>query len=172
MQLRILGSIRFLAVYDNIYLISKNSLITSEIPTGDENERFPNYFSGLSQTRLGFEVTRKTDPGNLFVRLETDFAGINDFRIRHAYGQFQGWLIGLTWSLFTQIRVLPTTVDFSGPTSAVLSRTPQIRYTFKNQSKNNFAGKPGIPGPGHWDTRFSQCDDISPFTQFHRPSYA
>ena len=139
MQLRILGSIRFLAVYDDSNLLAKNSLITREIPTGNENERFPNYFNGLSQTRLGFEVTRKTDLGKLFVRLETDFAGVNGFRIRHAYGQFRGFVIGQTWSLFTQIRVLPTTVDFSGPTSAILTRTPQIRYTFNNQSKNNFA---------------------------------
>ena len=139
MQLRILGSIRFLAVYDDINLVSKNSMVTPEIPTGTENERFPNYFNGLSQTRLGFEVTRKTELGNLFVRLETDFAGATGFRIRHAYGQFQGFIIGQTWSLFSQIRVLPSTVDFSGPASAILSRTPQIRYTFNNQSKNNFA---------------------------------
>ena len=141
MQLRILGSIRFLLVYDNIDMVSKNSFLTTEIPTGVENRLFPNYFNGLSQTRLGFEVTRTTELGNLFVRLETDFAGVGSsgFRIRHAYGQFRGFLIGQTWSLFSQISVLPTTVDFGGPTSSISTRTPQMRYTFNRRTKSNFA---------------------------------
>jgi hypothetical protein len=139
MQLRILGSIRFLAVYDNIDLFSKDSFVTTEIPTGDENKNFPNYYNDLRQTRLGFEITRKTELGNLFIRLETDFSGVGGFRIRHAYGQFRGFLVGQTWSLFTQISVLPTTVDFSGPTAAITTRTPQIRYTFNVRKKAKFA---------------------------------
>ena len=141
MQLRILGSIRFLLVYDNLDMVSKYSFLTTEIPTGVENRLFPNYFNGLSQTRLGFEVTRTTELGNLFVRLETDFAGVGSsgFRIRHAYGQFRGFLIGQTWSLFSQISVLPTTVTFSGPTSSISTRTPQMRYTFNRRPKSNFA---------------------------------
>jgi len=139
MQLRILGSIRFLVVYDNIDLLSKNSFITTEIPVGVDNRLFPNYHNNLSQTRLGFEVTRKTDLGNLFVRLETDFAGVGNFRIRHAYGQFRGFLIGQTWSLFSQISVMPTTVAFSGPTSSISTRTPQMRYTFNRRPKSNLA---------------------------------
>jgi DcaP outer membrane protein len=139
MQLRILGSVRFLAVYDNVDLKSKNSFSTFQIPTGAENINFPNYYNGLSQTRLGFEVTRKVEQGNLFVRLETDFAGVTGFRIRHAYGQYKNWLVGQTWSLFTQISVMPSTVDFGGPTSSISVRTPQIRYTFRNTTKSNFA---------------------------------
>lgn len=139
MQLRILGSIRSLVVYDNVDLFSKESFVTSEIPTGDDHKFFPNYFNNLSQTRFGFEVTRKTEYGNLFVRLETDFAGVGGFRIRHAYGQYRGFLIGQTWSLFAQISVLPTTVTLSGPTSSISTRTPQIRYTFNVQKKSNFA---------------------------------
>ncbi len=67
MQLRILGSVRFLLVYDNIDLYSKSSFVTFEIPTGDQNKTFPNYYNDLNQTRLGFEITRKTELGNLFV---------------------------------------------------------------------------------------------------------
>lgn len=129
MQLRILGSVRYLLVFDELELSSKDALNTFEIPTGELNRNLPNYFNGLDQTRLGFEITRSTGRGNVFIRLETDFAGSNGFRIRHAYGQFGSFLLGQTWSLFSQINASPATVDFSGPTGSVVTRTPQIRYT-------------------------------------------
>ncbi len=128
MQLRILGSVRFLVDFDNKDLSDKNSFQTPEIQTGDQNKWLPNYYNGLNQTRLGFEVTRRTDDGDVFIRLETDFAGINGFRIRHAYGQYKRFLIGQTWSLFSQITALPSTVDFGGPPGSASVRTPQIRY--------------------------------------------
>ncbi len=129
LQLRILGSVRFLAVYDNRDLSSKNSYSTFEIPTGDQNRSLPNFFNGVGQSRLGFEVTRSTRQGNIFVRLETDFAGANNaFRIRHAYGQISRFLLGQTWSLFSHIAALPATVDF-GSTASITVRTPQVRYS-------------------------------------------
>ncbi len=128
MQLRILGSVRYLVVFDEQDLISKNGFSTYEIPTGDENKSFPNYYNGLDQTRLGFEITRRTLKGDIFIRLETDFAGENGFRIRHAYGQFGKFLFGQTWSLFSHVNSLPATVAFSGPTSSTVTRTPQLRF--------------------------------------------
>ena len=132
MQLRILGSVRYLVVYDDTDLQAKNSMITYEIPVGDPSQDIPNYYNGLSQSRLGFEVTRKTEKGNVFVRLEMDFAGITGFRIRHAYGQYHQFLFGQTWSLFSQITSLPATVGFGGPTGSISVRTPQVRFTSRN----------------------------------------
>lgn len=132
MQLRILGSVRFLAVYDDLDLASKDNLNTYEIPIGEEHLFIPNYYNGLNQSRLGFEVTRQTINGNVFIRLETDFAGVNGFRIRHAYGQYRNFLVGQTWSLFSQITSLPATVGSGGPAGAISVRTPQVRYTFRN----------------------------------------
>ncbi|MBN3520670.1 hypothetical protein JYB62_11735 [Algoriphagus lutimaris] len=128
-QLRILGSVRYLGVFDLLNLSSKNSFRTDEIPTGALNKAFPNYYNGLDQTRLGFEVTRKTEMGDVFIRLETDFAGENGFRIRHAYGQFGQFLFGQTWSLFSHVNALPAMVDFAGPTGSNVTRTPQARYS-------------------------------------------
>lgn len=131
MQLRILGSVRFLAVYDNRELGSKNAFRTSEIPVGEGDFLFPNYFNSLSQTRLGFEVTRKTgDSKGVFIRLETDFAGSNGYRIRHAYGEFKNLLFGQTWSLFSHVTSIPGTVN-TGPIGSISTRTPQIRYYLK-----------------------------------------
>ncbi len=132
MQLRILGSVRYLVVYDDIDLLNKNNLNTFYIPTGEENYRLPNYYNGLDQSRLGFEVTRHTSGGNVFVRLEADFAGKNGFRIRHAYGQYRRFIFGQTWSLFSQITSLPANVGFGGPTGAISVRTPQVRFTSKD----------------------------------------
>jgi len=132
MQLRILGSVRYLVVYDDRDLTSKNSLITYQINVDDPSQEIPNYYNGLDQSRLGFEVTRETEKGNVFVRLETDFAGINGFRIRHSYGQYQEFLFGQTWSLFSQITSLPATVGFGGPTGSISVRTPQVRFTSRN----------------------------------------
>lgn len=132
MQLRILGSVRYLVVFDDLDLQTKNSLISHEIPTGDDHTVLPNYYNGLTQSRLGFEVTRYTSIGNVFIRLETDFAGVNGYRIRHAYGQYSRVLFGQTWSLFSQITSLPATVSSGGPTGAISVRTPQIRLTMKN----------------------------------------
>ena len=132
MQLRILGSVRYLLVYDNYDLPSKNSLSTYQLEVGDQAQHIPNYYNGLSQSRLGFEVTRKTDKGNVFIRLETDFAGVLGFRIRHSYGQYKQFLFGQTWSLFSQITSLPATAGSGGPAGSISVRTPQIRYTTRN----------------------------------------
>jgi len=128
MQLRILGSVRYLVVFDGLNLSSKNAFSTYEIPTGTLNKALPNYYNGLDQTRLGFEVTRKTSKGDIFIRLETDFSGANGFRIRHSYGTYGKFLFGQTWSLFSHVSALPSMVDFAGPTASIVTRTPQIRY--------------------------------------------
>jgi hypothetical protein len=140
MQLRILGSVRYLAVYDNVNFKDKNSFNTFFIPTPATGDKIPNYYNGLSQTRLGFEITRSTEKGNVFIRLETDFAGANGFRIRHAYGQINRVLLGQTWSLFSHVSALPSTVDFAGPTGSIVTKTPQIRYSApKLIGETNFA---------------------------------
>ena len=89
----------------------------------------PTYYNGLQQSRLGFEATRRTPSGDIFIRLETDFNGSQGFQIRHAYGQFQDFIVGQTWSLFSQIRSLPPMVDLDGPIGSSALRTPQMRWT-------------------------------------------
>ncbi|BDD12676.1 hypothetical protein FUAX_51080 (plasmid) [Fulvitalea axinellae] len=138
MQLHILGSVRFLALYDNELLDRKNAFNTYEIPVDNHKSRIPNYYSSLDQSRISFEVTRKTSGGNVFIRLESDFAGSNGYRIRHAYASFGNFLVGQTWSLFSNVSSLPLTVDTNGPSGAAKVRTPQIRFRLPIDSKNTF----------------------------------
>lgn len=140
MQLRILGSVRFSVLYDFVDLPVKNAFNTYYIPIGDERKGVPSFNSTLGQSRIGFEVTRKVKDQNVFVRLETDFAGVNDaYRIRHAYGQMGRFLVGQTWSLFSNVSSLPATVDPNGPTGSVTLRTPQIRYSGTTKKGDRWA---------------------------------
>ena len=140
MQLRILGSVRFSVLYDFIdYPISK-TFNTYYIPTGDDNVSVPNFSSSLNNSRLGFEITRKLDTKNVFIRLESDFNGSNgDYRIRHAYGQIDNFLVGQTWSLFSNVSSLPKMVDGNGPTGSVTLRTAQARYSGSNRKGTRWA---------------------------------
>ncbi len=133
MQLRILGSVRFSVLYDMVELPVKGIFSTYYIPTGADNKKVPNYYNDLRQTRLGFEVNRKLETKNVFIRLESDFNGQNgQFRIRHAYGEVGKFLVGQTWSLFSNVSSLPAMVDGNGPTGSVTLRTSQARYSGKN----------------------------------------
>jgi hypothetical protein len=130
MQMRILGSVRMYTWYDSKMLNSPNNFNTYNIPVGPNSQVVPNFFFSVSQSRFGFEVTRITGIGKIFVRLEMDFLGANNsLRIRHAYGQYKNWLFGQTWTLFMDVESRPLTVDRNGPTGTVNLRTPQIRYT-------------------------------------------
>jgi hypothetical protein len=136
MQMRIMGSVRMYTWYDSRILNSPNNFNTYNIPVDSNNQFVPNFYFTVNQTRFGFEVTRITDIGQIFVRLEMDFLGPNNnLRIRHAYGQYKNWLIGQTWTLFMDLKTQPLTVDRNGPSGNIKTRTPQIRYT------NTFAKK-------------------------------
>jgi hypothetical protein len=95
-------------------------------------------------SRVGFTTSTPTNYGALNVRVEADFnspspdnfsseltTGGNTFRMRHAYGEFGGLLIGQTWSNFMDLGSLPDTVDFNPHGAFALTRQPMIRYAFK-----------------------------------------
>ncbi len=101
-----------------------------------DNERFRAH---ARQSRLFIKTTTQTNSGPLKTHLEFDFFGSNGNevfsnsnspRLRHAYGTWNGWTVGQTWSNFMPIESYPTTVDFNGPAGIPFIRQAQIRYTF------------------------------------------
>lgn len=88
------------------------------------------------ESRLGF--TTKTLVGDhlLKTNIEGDFygSGGGNFRLRHAYGEWNGILAGQTWSNFGNTISLFPTVDFNGPLGQGGGRQSQIRYTTGNFS--------------------------------------
>ena len=86
-------------------------------------------------SRFGFESSTPTSQGTFNTKLEMDFyswgsGNRNRLRLRHAYGEYAGWLVGQTWSTFMDLDDLPETVDFNGPIGAPFSRRTMVRYTY------------------------------------------
>jgi hypothetical protein len=88
-------------------------------------------------SRIGFASSTPTPLGPFKTTVESDFYSYGAdnrklIRLRHAYGEYAGWLIGQTWSTFMDVDNLPETIDFNGPVGAPFSRRSQIRYAFGN----------------------------------------
>jgi hypothetical protein len=128
-------------VWDNQNLGRSDLFVPANILIGATKN--PNFFIGAKQTRIGFDVKHTLAGETLSIKVEGDFhndasdaTGI--FRMRHAYANYKFILVGMTWSNFFDEDVNPSTVDFEGPNSSTLSRTPQIRFS-TYQSKNVFS---------------------------------
>ena len=105
------------------------------IGEADDTDRFRAH---ARQTRLFFKSETQTGAGPLKTHVEFDFFGTggNEIfsnsvspRLRHAYGSWNGWTVGQTWTNFMPIESYPTTVDFNGPAGIPFVRQAQIRYT-------------------------------------------
>jgi hypothetical protein len=86
-------------------------------------------------SRLGFETSTPIGANTLTTKVEADFYSYgannrNRLRLRQAYGEYGGWLVGQTWSTFMDLDNLPETVDFNGPIGAPFSRRTMLRYAF------------------------------------------
>ena len=116
-------------------------------------------------SRFGFETSTPTALGPIHTQLEADFYAYvgskdvvksvdflgqttstttvsdnnrNRLRVRHAYGEYAGWLIGQTWSTFMDLDDGPETADFNGPIGMPFSRPVQIRYTYNTPTGASF----------------------------------
>jgi len=98
-----------------------------------------NFSAHAFQSRLGLESVTQTDGGPLTVKLEGDFfgSGGGQFRLRHAYGTYRGFLAGQTWTNFMPLESYPGTLDFQGPAGIPFARQTQLRYT--HDFANGFA---------------------------------
>lgn len=93
----------------------------------------------VRQSRLNFRTDTRTEKGPLTTFVEVDFFGTrgnevlsnsHQLRLRHAYGKWNGWTAGQTWTTFMPIELYPSTVDFQGPTGIPFIRQAQLRYSF------------------------------------------
>ncbi|TKV69666.1 hypothetical protein FDP08_09415 [Marinobacter panjinensis] len=82
------------------------------------------------QSRIGLKTVT---PAGVTVNIEGDFRGSGggSLRLRHAYGSYNGVLMGQTWSNFTSFVGNTATLDFDSLPGAAgyQSRTAQMRYT-------------------------------------------
>jgi hypothetical protein len=81
-------------------------------------------------SRLNFDLRTPTGVGAMRAFVEADFEGDpNTFRLRHAFGQWSGFLAGQTWSTFSDPESVPDGIDFEGLNAIALLRQAQFRWT-------------------------------------------
>ncbi|MFC0267227.1 DcaP family trimeric outer membrane transporter [Kushneria aurantia] len=92
---------------------------------------------GAYTSRIGLLSATPTKNGPIRVVIEGDFHenGGPGFRLRHAYGEWNGILAGQTWTNFSGFVGLTKTIDFTGPVGRPNpGRLAQIRYTLNGFS--------------------------------------
>lgn len=127
---------------------------------GNANRTGVSYLTART-SRFGLEASTPTAYGPLGIKIEGDFnneprtgnGAVNGtvgniytqqasnsygFRLRQAYGQFGGLLVGQTWSTFMDVDNSPETVDFNGPIGSSFLRQPQIRYAYNTKDSGTF----------------------------------
>ena len=126
-RITIYGYIKGDLIYDSGYDLGRTTfgLTTIGLPGGPAAGNFTR--GQASQSRFGFKI----DGGDFKARVEGDFFGAgNGFRLRHAYGEWNGILVGQTWSNFMPLESYPSTVDFEGPVGIPFARVQQVRYSY------------------------------------------
>ncbi len=127
------GQARMLLVHSFGPLGTDDRFVTSSIPVeGDQvagEARRTNY--SASPSRLNLDLRSRSPLGPVRTFMEADFAGSgNTMRLRHAFIQTpRRWMVGQTWSTFSDPEAEPLGIDFEGLNAISLFRQPQVRYT-------------------------------------------
>lgn len=134
-SLRIYGYVETNAIHDMKGTASGDfgtAMASQPLNTSPHREGGDSFNAG--NTRFGFETSTPTAHGPLHTVIEGHFynsgSGASNFRLRHAYGEYAGWLVGQTWSTFMDGDNTPETVDFNGPVGTPFNRSPMVRYTY------------------------------------------
>lgn len=130
------GYARLNASYDINEDISNSTRTGDFGKLGGADESIEGHFGADAyQSRIGVKV--KTQEG-LKINIEGDFRGSGggSLRLRHAYGEYKGVLMGQTWSNYMSFYGITPGLDFDGVPgfSGLQGRVAQARYTTGNFS--------------------------------------
>jgi hypothetical protein len=148
------GRIRFASVFTLDSLGSDDRFLTNSIPVepGDEAAGKGKRTSFTANTsRLNFEVRTPAGASQMRAFIEGDFYGTDgsdkrtSFRLRHAYAQYHGMLVGQTWSTFSDPAADHQDMDFEGINGENVIRQPQFRYTWLVREHINIAAAAETP---------------------------
>lgn len=146
-QIKIYGSVRADSTYDtkgaNADSAASITNNTNKVPLNSVNGTRNNLNVSAATSRLGVDIVRPTQYGDLTGKLEADFMGSatgknsaenntngnGSFRVRHAYLSLGKWLAGQTTSPFVNTDTMPETVDYNGAMGGGTQRNVQVRYT-------------------------------------------
>lgn len=136
-QLKVYGSVRVDSAYDFDGGNANTTDIynrTNKVPLNSAHATKDDLNVSAAASRIGLDVIRPTQYGDLTAKLEADFLGssyVNGngaFRVRHAYIALDRWLVGQTTSPFVNNDTTPEVVDPNGAMGSGTARTVQVRY--------------------------------------------
>ena len=105
-------------------------LVPQAIALDGANVAEGHFQADASESRIGLStVTPMEHGGDLKTVIEGDFFGSGQLRLRHAYGEWNGFLAGQTWTNFPGFTGIYPTVDFRVPVGTSNTRQAQLRYT-------------------------------------------
>ncbi|MGJ8685781.1 MAG: DcaP family trimeric outer membrane transporter [Nonlabens sp.] len=145
-SLDFIGYIKLIGGLDLGNIQNTSEFYPSKIPIYPTlREEKPRSFLDARQTRLAVDGKYEvSDTEKIHIYVEMDFfntEAATSFvpHLRHAYGEYKGFLIGQTWSTMKNTSAFPVQVDFEGPNSIAGPRNPMIRYTQSINNKYSFA---------------------------------
>jgi hypothetical protein len=128
------GFINLNAIFDFNGLGDYDDFTTSQIPIDPTpyQDHF-RFHMTARQSRLNFGINYSTPWGKLHGFVSGDFytgntGVLSRIRLREAFIELGGLLLGQTNTTFGNANVVPATIDFEGPNSAPTLRNPMIRY--------------------------------------------
>lgn len=144
------GYVKLDAIYNDVTTgdnsAANRQLTPSAIPIEGTEEGEDHFAFYGSESRIWIKSSTDTDLGPITSHFEFDFdthtgnqvvSNSNFARIRHAYVNWNNWLLGRTWSTAMILQALPETNDFGGPIGQLFVRQAQIRKTFPLSANSN-----------------------------------
>jgi hypothetical protein len=110
---------------------SDDRFLTHSIPVEGTPEagKGPRLSLWAGPSRFNFDVRTPTEVGQMRAFIESDFAGEGSFmRLRHAYLQYRAFIVGQTWSTFSDPDNDVEDLDFEGLNAENVTRQAQVRY--------------------------------------------
>jgi hypothetical protein len=160
------GQVRVSLVQNLDAIGTDDRFVTSSIPASgtEASGKGPRLTLSARASRFNFDFRTPTQYGAMRAFIEADFAGEgnNLLRMRHAFGRWQRWLAGQTWSTFSDPEAEPDGLDFEGLNAIALLRQVQVRYTFPLSENTTLAGS--LENPRCSVSGEAQC--VSQFPDF------
>ena len=132
-MLRLNGILKADSIFDPRPAGVPDAFIPSSIPIPQEPSN-QSFNAAIRESRFSADFripVSKIGMARTFVQF--DFFGANGAttpRLRHFYAQLANVLVGQTNTVFMDPDAWPDILDFQGPTSGLLARPPQFRYSF------------------------------------------
>ena len=125
------GQARLVAVHTLSALGTEDRFVTSSIPVGaaKAGDEARTVYSPIA-SRLSTELRMPSPRGPMRLFIETDFAGAGrTSRLRHAFLQTDRFVVGQTWSTFSDPEADTIGIDFEGLNAISRFRQPLFRWT-------------------------------------------